>query len=156
MSEDKQTTWSLWESVDIDISLSDEDETVLFPIEERLSAAPYWKHRRSLLYFLKRWKAFVTFQEQWAHHFEEYADEVTVRDIIEEDFLQNLPAALRLKIPHALEPLDAKYTSNTREVDKPWFGNGRPMKWWWHRCPESWAYYREHRADSSNDPNFVT
>ncbi|HLF72278.1 MAG TPA: hypothetical protein VI759_09030 [Dehalococcoidia bacterium] len=75
---------------------------------------------------------------------EDFANEVSVREILQRDILIAAPQSLVEKINAALEEPDRLYREQTSEVDQPWFGRPHESHWWWYRCPEHWAWYRDH------------
>jgi hypothetical protein len=131
-----------------DLGLTAEELGYLEPIHAKISASA--RFSLTLQWLLESWEGAVLTTEGGSADeitYEEFANDVSCRGIIEDGIVRGAPEGLKAKIAAALTPLDERYRAATGEVDQPWFGALHRAEWWWYRCPRTWRWYREHGVD---------
>jgi hypothetical protein len=124
-----------------DLALTPEEAAYVEPILEMAAQRKRAKRVETLSEWVARWHTFVENMESYSDHFEEFANEVSVREILDRDFIQSAPSALRSKLRASLKPADDLYKAKTAPLSKAWFGKERLGSWWWTRCPSHWQWH---------------
>ena len=86
------------------------------------------------------WRAFVEEVESgYKGAVDAYVNDVTVRDILQDEIIAGAPAPLQVKVSMALVNPDTRLRSATQELDRPLrpAPDGKRRAWWWYRAPKN-------------------
>jgi hypothetical protein len=141
------TSQSLQMDPRFDFVLTPEETAYVEPILEMAANRKKAKRVETLSEWVARWHTFAENMGAYAHHFEEFANEDSVREILERDVMHSAPATLQRKLRASLKPADDLYKAKTAPLSQAWFGKERLGSWWWTRCPSHWQWHMQFQLD---------